>query len=107
MRDKGPFPWRNEIHRATIQQFGPMNYGFITRPMGHFIEQEPGGTGIKWKEGAPVEWYMDPDRGEYPQVILPDGHIFTCDENDVTVTTHSRYLLRMSNIHQYMDRKAV
>lgn len=83
-----------EVHRALAEMY-EMHYGFLTRNSGHFTAPQ------HWLPGAPVLWYID-ERGEsWPQVILPDGHILTHWDEDVRVTTHSRWLLRRQDLDSY------
>lgn len=99
------YPVRNEIHAYMFQTFG-VGYGVITREMGHFIEFEPGGSGVKWAEGTPVQWYIDDIRGEeYPQVVLPDGHMFSTADGDIKVISKRRYYELYQDIHNFIIRK--
>lgn len=102
------YPQRNEIHRAYFRMY-EVKYGRITHEMGHFIETHKGGTGIHWAEGTPVQWFIDDERGpRWPQVVLPDGHIFTCAEDDLVVITKERYEDLMYNrIQDFIVRKEI
>lgn len=95
---------RSDYHHAVRAIYGPMRYGYITRPMGHFIEQEPGGTGLEWNVGSPVEWYVDERGEEWPQVILPDGHVFTVSEDDLRVITAEKFYERVARLDEYAIR---
>lgn len=107
MTDRTIYPQRNEVHRALFAMYPPVRYGYLTREMGHFIEQERGGSGVSWSAGAPVQWYIDDIRGEtWPQVVLPDGHIFTCAEDDIKVVSERQYRERLANIANYIVRRA-